>query len=69
MSPYNLPVTVLRSLCPSDIDTASIGPRSVVATGPEELEASKWELEADTEKFIRAAEVNVSRETEVYFPC
>ncbi len=40
-----------------------------MATGPEELEASKWELEADTEKFIRAAEVNVSRETEVYFPC
>ena len=42
----------------SDIATASIGPRSTVATGPEELEAAKWELEADTERFIQAAEVH-----------
>lgn len=41
-----------------DIATASIGPRSSLATGPEELEASKSELEEDTEHFIQAAEVN-----------
>lgn len=41
----------------SDIATASIGPRSAVATGPEEIQGSKWELEADTERFIQAAEV------------
>lgn len=41
----------------SDIATASIGPRSIVATGPEEIQGSKWELEADTERFVHAAEV------------
>lgn len=41
--------------------TASIGPRSVVATGPEEIKAAKWELEADTERFIQAAEVSKLR--------
>ena len=45
----------------SDIATASIGPRSTVATGPEEIQASKWELEADTEKFIQVAEVMLTR--------
>ncbi|TVY90405.1 Leukotriene A-4 hydrolase-like protein [Lachnellula willkommii] len=39
-----------------DIATASIGPRSVVSTGPEELLAAKWEFEDDTEKFIQVAE-------------
>ena len=43
-----------------DIATASIGPRSSLATGPEELEASKWELEEDTEHFIQAAEVYIA---------
>ena len=28
-----------------------------MATGPEEIQAAKWELEADTEKFIQTAEV------------
>ncbi|KAL8830294.1 MAG: hypothetical protein Q9170_005800 [Blastenia crenularia] len=46
----------LFALASGDIATASIGPRSTVATGPEELEASKWELEADTEHFIQTAE-------------
>lgn len=41
----------------SDIATASIGPRSTVATGPEELKDAKWELEEDTERFIQTAEV------------
>ena len=41
----------------SDIATAAIGPRSIVATGPEEIQGVKWELEADTERFIQAAEV------------
>lgn len=30
-----------------------------MATGPEEIQASKWELEEDTEKFIQAAEVSI----------
>ena len=44
----------------SDIATASVGPRSTVATGPEEIQASKWELEEDTERFIQAAEVRIA---------
>ena len=46
----------LFALASGDIVTAPIGPRSTVATGPEELSASKWELEADTERFIQVAE-------------
>lgn len=46
----------LFALASGDIATAPIGPRSTVATGPEELDASKWELEADTEHFIQVAE-------------
>ncbi|KAL8674803.1 MAG: hypothetical protein Q9168_000784 [Polycauliona sp. 1 TL-2023] len=46
----------LFALASGDIATAPIGPRSVVATGPEELSASQWELEADTERFIEVAE-------------
>ncbi|KAL8657052.1 MAG: hypothetical protein Q9226_002293 [Calogaya cf. arnoldii] len=46
----------LFALASGDIATAPIGPRSVVATGPEELSASKWELEADTERFIQVGE-------------
>lgn len=46
----------LFAIASGDIATASIGPRSTVATGPEELSASKWELEADTEHFIQTAE-------------
>lgn len=40
-----------------DISEAAIGPRSVVATSPDKLEECRWELEADTEKFINAIEV------------
>ncbi|KAL9039362.1 MAG: hypothetical protein Q9180_002576 [Flavoplaca navasiana] len=46
----------LFALASGDIASAPIGPRSVVATGPEELSASKWELEADTERFIQVGE-------------
>lgn len=46
----------LFAIASGDIASASIGPRSVVATGPEELSDAKWELEADTEKFIEVAE-------------
>ncbi|KAL8689522.1 MAG: hypothetical protein Q9224_004623, partial [Gallowayella concinna] len=46
----------LFALASGDIATAPIGPRSTLATGPEELESSKWEFEADTERFIQVAE-------------
>lgn len=46
----------LFALASGDIATASIGPRSLVSTGPEELSDAKWELEADTERFIEVAE-------------
>ena len=46
----------LFAIASGDIATASIGPRSLVSTGPEELSGAKWELEADTEKFIEAIE-------------
>lgn len=42
----------------SDIATAPIGPRSVVATGPGEIQDAKWEFEEDMERFIQAAEVS-----------
>lgn len=34
----------LFAIASGDIATASIGPRSVVSTGPEELSAAKWEV-------------------------
>ncbi|MCJ1429233.1 hypothetical protein MMC29_007146 [Sticta canariensis] len=46
----------LFAIASGDIATASIGPRSAVATGPEEIQDAKWELEVDTERFIQAAE-------------
>jgi leukotriene-A4 hydrolase len=46
----------LFAIASGDIVTAPIGPRSVVATGPNELEACKWELERDMEKFMEVAE-------------
>lgn len=46
----------LFALASGDIATASIGPRSVVSTGPEELSDAKWELENDMEKFLEVAE-------------
>ncbi|KAL8796372.1 MAG: hypothetical protein Q9195_001279 [Heterodermia aff. obscurata] len=47
----------LFAVASGDIATASVGPRSVVATGAEELRACQWEVEADTERFIQTAEV------------
>lgn len=46
----------LFALASGDIEQASMGPRSVVATGPKELRAAKWELEESTEKFIQTVE-------------
>jgi leukotriene-A4 hydrolase len=46
----------LFALASGDIAIASIGPRSTVATGPDELKDCKWELEDDTEKFLKAGE-------------
>lgn len=46
----------LFALASGDIAGAGIGPRSTVYTGPKELKAAQWELEADTEKYIQAAE-------------
>ena len=46
----------LFAVASGDIARASIGPRSSVSTGPEELAAAKWELEADVERFIQTAE-------------
>lgn len=41
-----------------DLTEASVGPRSVVVTSPDKIDECKWELEADTEKFIEAIEVS-----------
>ena len=46
----------LFALASGDLACASIGPRSTVWTGPEELAGSKWEFEDSTEPFIQAAE-------------
>lgn len=39
----------LFAIASGDIKTAEIGPRSLVATGPENLEASRWEFEESIE--------------------
>lgn len=46
----------LFAVASGDLASASIGPRSTVWTGPEELQASQWEFEKDTEAYIQAAE-------------
>lgn len=46
----------LFALASGDIVTAPIGKHSVVATGPNELKDAQWELEADVDKFMDAAE-------------
>ena len=46
----------LFALASGDISDAQIGPRSKVATDPAKLEAAKWELEADMERFMEVAE-------------
>lgn len=53
----SLPIpSYLFALCSGDIVTSSIGPRSVVATSPDQLKSCVDELSADTESFIQAAE-------------
>ena len=47
----------LFALASGDIAKAPIGPRSVVATGPQQLKAAQWELEESTEKYIETVEV------------
>lgn len=46
----------LFAVASGDLASASIGPRSTVWTGPEELTASQWEFEKDTESYIQTAE-------------
>ncbi|KAI1154454.1 leukotriene A-4 hydrolase [Nemania diffusa] len=46
----------LFALASGDLETAPIGKRSVVATGPEALKEAKWELENDMDKFLEVAE-------------
>ncbi|ETN37058.1 leukotriene A-4 hydrolase/aminopeptidase [Cyphellophora europaea CBS 101466] len=46
----------LFAIASGDLSFASVGPRSTVATGPDELQECKWELEADTEKYLKAGE-------------
>lgn len=46
----------LFAVASGDIRTARIGARSWVASGPEEVEACKWELERDMDKFMEVAE-------------
>ena len=47
----------LFALASGDIAKAPIGPRSVVATGPDQLKAAQWELEESTENYIETVEV------------
>ena len=47
----------LFALASGDIAKAPIGPRSVVATGPDQLKAAQWELEESTENYIEKVEV------------
>jgi leukotriene-A4 hydrolase len=46
----------LFALASGDLAAASIGPRSQVWTGPEELVGCKWELEDDMERFLEVGE-------------
>ncbi|GAO17142.1 uncharacterized protein UV8b_00351 [Ustilaginoidea virens] len=46
----------LFALASGDFASARIGSRSVVVTGPNELEGCKWELERDMDKFMHVAE-------------
>lgn len=46
----------LYAVASGDLASASIGSRSTVWTGPEEVVGCKWELEEDMEKFLDAAE-------------
>ncbi|KOS20126.1 Leukotriene A-4 hydrolase -like protein [Escovopsis weberi] len=50
----------LFAVASGDVATASIGSRSDVVTGPNELDGCRWELERDMEKFLEVAEKLVS---------
>ncbi|EHA52461.1 leukotriene A-4 hydrolase [Pyricularia oryzae 70-15] len=53
----NVPIpSYLFALASGDIAMAPIGPRSSVATGPDEVKECQWELEEDMGKFMDAAE-------------
>ncbi|QKX58996.1 uncharacterized protein TRUGW13939_06125 [Talaromyces rugulosus] len=53
----NVPIpSYLFALASGDFTEAPIGPRSVVVTSPDRIDDCKWELEADTEKFMEAIE-------------
>lgn len=53
----NIPIpSYLFAFASGDIGKARIGPRSLVATNPKELDAAKWELEESTEKFMQTIE-------------
>ena len=45
----------LFAIASGDIAAAAVGPRSMVATGPEELSDTKWELEGSVEKYLEIA--------------
>ena len=56
---FHQPVPIpsyLFALASGEISTASIGPRSTVASDPLSLESCTWELSSSTEQFIQAAE-------------
>jgi leukotriene-A4 hydrolase len=60
----NVPIpSYLFALASGDFTEAPIGPRSVVVTSPDRIDDCKWELEADTEKFMEAIEVGPSATT------
>ena len=46
----------LFAIASGDLESAPIGPRSVVTTAPEGLKAAQWEFEQDTEHFIQEIE-------------
>jgi leukotriene-A4 hydrolase len=46
----------LFAIASGDLACASIGPRSTVWTGPEELKDCQWEFEESTEAYLQAAE-------------
>lgn len=46
----------LFALASGDLATAPIGRRSVVVTGPEAVDAARWELEHDMDRFLDVAE-------------
>ena len=46
----------LFAIASGDVAFSSVGPRSTVATGPDELAGCKLELEHDTERYLKAGE-------------